>query len=403
MLPLAVGCDDRYAADMTYPLRSDPIIIKPPTTESPLPDRPGVLPVMNFKSLELPTHPLHSMLSSNRPLDPNDLDPQDRGDLERTLLELFGTPAAPKVAIQDADLAARLSGELRLTEDVLVRGSQYYRLHCLHCHGLTGDGRGPTAFWINPHPRDYRRGAYKFVSTSVIQGGAQRPRREDLVRTIHQGLDGTAMPSFSTLPEEQIDAMVSYIIHLGLRGEVEQEAMRQMLTNKPGEREWTDNRDMIMEWLPVFANYWLDSQRKNGVEALVVPDPYPYTTDEEFAQSVVRGWRIFITEKDKGGGDCLKCHIDYGRRSLYRFDDWGTMVRPADLTTGIYRGGRRPLDLYWRIHNGITGSGMIRTSPSEFKVAGAEQGKTHPLWDLVNFLQVLPYPQMREKYGIQIN
>ena len=102
------------------------------------------------------------------------------------------------------------------------------------------------------------------------------------------------------------------------------------------------------------------------------------------------------------GGDCLKCHPDYGRKSIFRFDDWGTMVRPADLTAGIYRGGRRPIDLYWRIHNGIAGSGMVR-SP-DFRPNDKEKGeKIDRLWDVVNFLQVLPYPKMREKYGIQIN
>ena len=76
----------------------------------------------------------------------------------------------------------------------------------------------------------------------------------------------------------------------------------------------------------------------------------------------------------------------------YKYDAWGTIVRPTDLTTGIYRGGRRPIDLYWRIHSGINGVSMPASEKLEPK----------DIWDLVNFLQVLPYPAMREKYKINL-
>ena len=44
-----------------------------------------------------------------------------------------------------------------------------YREHCAHCHGITGDGVGPTATFLNPYPRDYRKGQFKFKSTPVGQ------------------------------------------------------------------------------------------------------------------------------------------------------------------------------------------------------------------------------------------
>ena len=48
-------------------------------------------------------------------------------------------------------------------------------------------------------------------------------------------------------------------------------------------------------------------------------------------------------------------------RCNFRYDEWGTLVRPMNLTTGVYRGGRRPIDLYWRIKGGIEPSGMPKT------------------------------------------
>ena len=40
------------------------------------------------------------------------------------------------------------------------------------------------------------------------------------------------------------------------------------------------------------------------------------------------------------------------------FDVWDHPIKPRDLTSGVYRGGRRPLDIYRRIHAGIKGTPM---------------------------------------------
>src|SRR5207245_5054559 len=109
---------------------------------------------------------------------------------------------------------------LKLDEPTLAKGSHYYRLHCLHCHGLTGNGRGPTAPWVNPHPRDYRQGIFKFTSSSQSTG-TRKPRREDLLRTLREGVEGTTMPSFNLLGEDSLEALASYVTHLSMRGQLE--------------------------------------------------------------------------------------------------------------------------------------------------------------------------------------
>ena len=87
---------------------------------------------------------------------------------------------------------------LKLDDESLIRGSHLYRLHCLTCHGLTGDGRGPTATWVNPHPRDYRLGLFKFQSSDHKVGQKinkkMKPMRADLYRTLRVGIEGTSMP-----------------------------------------------------------------------------------------------------------------------------------------------------------------------------------------------------------------
>ena len=145
--------------------------------------------------------------------------------LESELEVVFGRPASPKVALSDeADIK-----KWDLDEATLKEGSRLYRRHCLHCHGLNGDGHGPTATWVNPHPRDYRLGKFKFTS-STADIGRRKARRSDLVRTLQHGIEGTSMPSFGLLDaDKDIKPLVSYVIHLSLRGEVEKRVLQSFL------------------------------------------------------------------------------------------------------------------------------------------------------------------------------
>jgi len=60
----------------------------------------------------------------------------------------------------------------------LQTGRAVYMKNCMHCHGVSGDGNGPTAQYLNPLPRDYRSGLFKFTSTL----GPEKPTRDDLSR-----------------------------------------------------------------------------------------------------------------------------------------------------------------------------------------------------------------------------
>src|SRR5205807_5778428 len=92
-----------------------------------------------------------------------------------------------------------------------------YREHCAHCHGITGDGVGPTAAFLNPYPRDYRKGQFKFKSTPA----GFKPTHADLKKIVLDGVPGTAMPSFKLLPDLEVEALVEYVRYLSIRGEIE--------------------------------------------------------------------------------------------------------------------------------------------------------------------------------------
>jgi mono/diheme cytochrome c family protein len=370
------GCDpDPYPADLSYPLRIDLLVVGDYKEDNYAPE-----PLGNVETMIL-----HMQEKDEKAvLDPTKLNPDKLSDLQAELDDLFGTPAAPTVR-NDPEKPTKgirnkqVIKDLALDEERLAAGSVLYRRHCVHCHGLTGDGRGPTAGWVHPHPRDYRRGLFKFTS---VKGGG-KPRREDLLRTLREGIEGTSMPNFRHLEPKQLDDMVSYVIHLSLRGEVEYQVM-DGISKQP---KANVRKDLVPDALRIVSKDWSDAQKD---DARIVPHKYPAEYGDPASpskESIREGFRLFNTD-----AACIGCHTDYGRNAPFRYDKWGTIVRPANLTAGVYRGGRRPVDIYYRIHSGIPPSNMAGTEKS---ILEDETGRK--MWALVNFVRMLPYPKMLEK------
>src|SRR5262245_22555690 len=138
--------------------------------------------------------------------------------LANVLEALYGTPDEPFVLAESGlDLKKLKVAAGPVRSDEFGRETGLYRRHCGHCHGTTGDGQGPTAKLLNPYPRDYRQGKFKFKSTER----AAKPTAYDLERIVRDGVPGTAMPSFALLPDNQIKALVEYVKYLSMRGQTE--------------------------------------------------------------------------------------------------------------------------------------------------------------------------------------
>jgi mono/diheme cytochrome c family protein len=247
---------------------------------------------------------------------------------------------------------------------------------------VSGDGRGPTVPWVHPHPRDYRQGQFKFMSTTTGVP-TRKPRRADLVRVLHQGIDGTSMPAFGLLPDDELQYLASYVLHLSLRGEVEYDTMvRLMEKTALIPYEGTDGEAASAIAHHVHARTaqllvdWARSNREKPIEPPAYAEP---TSDDEKQASIRAGHKLFV-----GKAACIACHTDFGRQTTYRYDNWGTLVKPYNLTANTYRGGRRPIDMYYRIKGGIVPSGM----PAQADLTPEEY------WQLVNFIKALPYPAM---------
>src|SRR5436190_2797373 len=162
-----------------------------------------------------------------------------RQDIDETMQALFGTPDQPELpAVEGIEVSKIINlshlklaaGRVGSDEQGNPRG--LYREHCAHCHGISGDGTGPTAVFLNPYPRDYRKGQFKFKSTPV----GQKPTHADLKKIVLEGVPGTAMPSFKLLPDLEVEALVEYVKYLSIRGEVERELLNLTTAREENER-----------------------------------------------------------------------------------------------------------------------------------------------------------------------
>lgn len=345
---------------------------------------------------------------------------QRQRDLAEVLAGMFGTPDEPNVPkLGDVDVAKVLdathlhvaAGPVSSDERGRARG--LYREHCAHCHGVTGDGAGPTAAFLNPYPRDYRMGVFKFKSTP--KGG--KPTHEDLTDILVNGIPGTAMPSFKVLPNNEIEALVSYVRYLSIRGEVERSLVFLATSELASDERLFDlsaessvkseQAALIREYAAEVVQKWVNAESlATPIEA---PDP-----NRDMAASIKHGRELFYGAI----ANCVKCHgnsaLGDGQQSDY--DDWTKEleptnpealeeflglggfvlpprnIHPRNLRQGVYRGGRRPIDLFRRVHNGIDGTPMPGALIIADDAPAGTKGLTRSdLWSLVDYVQNLPY------------
>ena len=376
---------------------------------------------------------------------------------------MFGTPDEP-YAMAETGLDQRRLDRAAGPAWSDVKGSNFglYRKHCVHCHGVTGDGRGPTARFLNPYPRDYRQGTYKFKSTL----NPAQPTDEDLQRVLLNGVPGTAMPSFSLLPGSEVEALVEYVKYLSIRGQMEtalhlivyeledQEVVDengQPVLDESGEpllqrtpldpSRYPEQRDDVMSYLEEIMEGW-----ESANQQIIVPNENTIPADdrspEEVLASIEAGRQLFY-----GKADCKKCHgpTGLGDGQQTDHDNWNKVQKkflddidlklkdidkrvaagdldeagqqrltndrvelsrwqevadtfyktrnaiPRNLRQGIYRGGRRRIDIFHRVFTGIAGTPMPGSGPATLDPEAKSALTEIEMWNLVDYVLSLPY------------
>jgi len=205
-------------------------------------------------------------------------------------------------------------------------GRSIYAARCAPCHGSTGQGNGPNAGLLNPRPRNFTSGVYKFRSTE----SGSLPTDDDLMSTVKNGLHGTSMSDWGAfIHGDSLKAVVAY----------------------------------IKTFSPKFQN---DRPRP-----IRVTTPVPMT-----AASIEAGKKVYAKLQ------CADCHgTDGAGKGVVAGDfkdDWNYDIDAADLTQPwMFRGGSTPRDIYIRFKAGVDGTPM----PSYVGTATDKE-----MWDLANYV-----------------
>lgn len=102
--------------------------------------------------------------------------------------------ATPKTVNMAAAMPQGLKGDA-------VKGAAFYMNNCATCHGTTGDGRGPRAYFINPKPRNFLHPASRAEFNRVAIFNATK-----------EGKLGTEMPAWGKVLSDQEIADVSEFV-----------------------------------------------------------------------------------------------------------------------------------------------------------------------------------------------
>ncbi len=240
----------------------------------------------------------------------------------------------PLLVAAGASFIAAVAGLAALTVEAQTRAAApavstqakaLYARECAACHGDQGDGEGPGAHIVNPNPRNFTLGVFKFRSTP----SGQPPTDADLFKTISEGVAGTAMPSFRELSENERWSLVAVVKQFAGMGK--------------------------------------------APKVVAVP-PEPQVT----AALLEKGRATYVALK------CANCHGAEGRgdgpSSLTLKDDAKQRLWAPALTAGAFKSGRDGRSLYLRIATGLDGTPM----PSYAAEASPEE-----IWALVKYVQSL--------------
>ena len=205
------------------------------------------------------------------------------------------------------------------------QGKAVYDARCAECHGSAGKGDGPASALLFPRPRDFTSGTYKIRTTET----GSVPTDDDLIRSVRDGLPGSAMTGWKgIIPDADIVDVVRYIKSVS----------------------------------PRFAD---------RLAVVSVPAAQPRGPD-----SVARGEKIYAKVQ------CGKCHGSDGRGTgavATDFeDDRKEPLAAANLTEPwTFHGGPTARDIFLRFRTGMSGTPM----PS-FKDAASDA----EMWDLANYI-----------------
>ena len=174
-----------------------------------------------------------------------------------------------------------------------------------------GDGNGSAATFLTVRPRNFTTGTFKFRSTP----SGSLPTDGDLLRTITDGVRGTAMPTWHELPEKDRLAVLQYVKYVLA---VDRSDPKQPYAFFSEEQPQASGRD----------------------RRAAAADPGAAGQ----GQGALAGGQVRAVPRRTGEGN--------GQSAIGLKDDWGFPIRPANLTTGLFKSGPSVKDIFRTISTG---------------------------------------------------
>ncbi len=219
--------------------------------------------------------------------------------------------------------------------------------NCAGCHGDAGRGDGAARIGLSVRPRNFRDEDFRYVSAP---GGPATD--EDLVATIRHGRTAGGMPAFPYLSHDEALELASLV-----RG-IRRDGLRAQLAEELADEE------LDAEELGEIAD-----DRVEPGDAEPVPGP-----GLKFRPDTARGRELYTAS-------CASCHGPSGRGDGLDLpvDANGRPITVRDLTSGSFRGGTHPEEVFQRIRCGVPGTPM----PS------ADSLNDEEIWQLVHYVELL--------------
>ena len=221
------------------------------------------------------------------------------------------------------------------------RGKALYVRYCVYCHGEYGDGRGESAPYLDPKPRDFTKAAFKCRSTP----SGSLPLDSDLYDTISRGIHASGMPSWRPLLRQDRADLVAYI--------------------------------------KTFSTAF--QEEKPGTPVQIPPEP------SNSPESIQRGAELFQSM------NCWSCHgkdgRGYGPSAATLTDSKGFPITPFDFTSGSrFKCGDSDRDMFRDLVTGLDGTPM----PSFASAMNDAQR-----WDVVHYIRSLSNRKEHAKLKIE--
>jgi mono/diheme cytochrome c family protein len=99
-----------------------------------------------------------------------------------------------------AAAAAAQQNPVKPTPESIAAGKAVFQQSCTVCHGSEGKGDGPAAVALNPKPTNLTAGKFH-------HGGSDA----ELFKSISNGVPGTSMVGWASLPEKDRWNLVNYV------------------------------------------------------------------------------------------------------------------------------------------------------------------------------------------------